>query len=57
MRLRSQPEVAAFFAPVALVEPGVVLMPLWRPDPTDDGELVAQVPDDYPGFAGVGRRG
>lgn len=53
MRMRSREEVEALFGDLTLVEPGVVTIPHWRPDPSD-GELPA--PDSYPGYAGVGRR-
>jgi SAM-dependent methyltransferase len=53
MTMRSRDRIAALFGDLTLVEPGVVQMPRWRPDSTDD--LSPDV-DDYPGFAGVGRR-
>jgi S-adenosyl methyltransferase len=56
MRLRSEAEVRALFDGLTLVEPGVVLLPRWRPDPVDDRAGGAAVPDDYPGFAALGRR-
>ncbi|MEV4620117.1 SAM-dependent methyltransferase [Asanoa sp. NPDC049573] len=46
---RRPAEIARFFAGLELVEPGVVSVPLWRPDPGDDvRELGA--------FGGVGRK-
>ena len=46
---RTPEEIASFFAGLELVEPGVVSVPLWRPDPGDDvRELGA--------FGGVGRK-
>jgi hypothetical protein len=56
MRLRSQDEVRALFGRLTLVEPGVELLPRWRPDPVDDRAGGSEVPDDYPGFAALGRR-
>ena len=56
MRLRSRPEVEALFASVTLDDPGVVLLPRWRPEPAEDGEAEPEVDEDYPGFAGLGRR-
>ena len=53
MMMRSRDRTAALFGDLTLVEPGVVQMPRRRPDSTDD--LSPDV-DDYPGFAGVGRR-
>jgi hypothetical protein len=56
MRLRSQDEVRALFGRLTLVEPGVVLLPCWRPDLVDDRAGGSEVSDDYPGFAALGRR-
>jgi hypothetical protein len=56
MRLRTHAEVAALFAPVTMVDPGLVLLPLWRPEPPEEGEQAPEVDDDYPGFAGLGMR-
>lgn len=56
MRLRSRPEVEALFASTTLEEPGVVLMPMWRPEPAEDGATEQAVDEAYPGFAGLGRR-
>jgi len=55
MRFRSREEIAALFGDLTLIDPGLVLMPLWRPEPADDGET-ADIDPDYPGLAGVGRR-
>ncbi|MFY1690785.1 SAM-dependent methyltransferase [Plantactinospora sp. WMMB782] len=50
--LRSRVEIAAFFGDFTLVEPGLVAMPLWRPDdPADPGEH----PERLGAFGGVGR--
>jgi SAM-dependent methyltransferase len=49
---RSREEIAAFFHDLRLVDPGVVLVPLWRPDP---GEELADAPAYY-GYAAVGRK-
>lgn len=53
MRMRSREEVKALFGDLTLIDPGVVAIPHWRPDPAD-GEPPA--PDNYPGYAGVARR-
>jgi S-adenosyl methyltransferase len=55
MRMRTHDEIVALFGDLAMVDPGVVLMPLWRPEVD---ALVPQVPvpADYPGLAGLGRR-
>jgi hypothetical protein len=52
MRMRSHSEITGLFGSLRLVEPGVVQIPLWRPDsPEDAGPDAA----GYPGYAGVGR--
>ncbi|MDT7581713.1 MAG: hypothetical protein QOK35_2977 [Pseudonocardiales bacterium] len=66
MRLRTPAEILAIFGDLELVEPGLVPSPLWRPDPSDapsgestddpSGDEDAEVTDDYPVHAGVGRR-
>ncbi|MGK5559454.1 SAM-dependent methyltransferase, partial [Actinomadura kijaniata] len=35
---RSRPQVARFFDGFSLVDPGLVPMPTWRPDPREDPE-------------------
>jgi S-adenosyl methyltransferase len=49
--LRSPEQIASFFEGLELIEPGVVSVSRWRPEPTPSGEP-AEV-DDY---CGVGRR-
>ncbi|MFF0425044.1 SAM-dependent methyltransferase [Streptomyces sp. NPDC004520] len=50
--MRSGAEVARFFEGTELVEPGLVPMPLWRPDnPAEEEDPYA-----FSGFAGVGRK-
>jgi S-adenosyl methyltransferase len=44
MRVRSRPEIERFFAGLDLIEPGVVSLPRWRPDPSDIGR--PDMPDD-----------
>ena len=51
MTMRSRPEVAAFFDGLELVEPGLVQMPLWRPDGPDD---VDDHPERFNAWVGVG---
>jgi O-methyltransferase involved in polyketide biosynthesis len=46
---RTPEEIASFFAGLTLVEPGVVSVPRWRPDPGDE-------PRDVDAFGGVGRK-
>ena len=46
--------IAVLFAPrVELVEPGLVFLPLWRPDGTTPTQ---GRPEAISGYAGVGRR-
>ena len=53
MTMRSREEIARFFDGFDLVDPGLVWLPLWRPD---DPEAAARHPERTTGFAGVGRR-
>ena len=48
--LRRPERVAAFFDGLDLVEPGVVPLPQWRPDPGQPGSA------DVPNVGGVGRK-
>lgn len=52
--MRGRPEVERFFDGFEVVEPGVVSMPLWRPDGSTADEDADPV--IYSGFAGVGRK-
>jgi trans-aconitate methyltransferase len=54
MATRSHAEVVALFGRLTLVEPGVVVIPMWRPDSPDD---VGPHASRYPGYAGVARVG
>lgn len=47
--LRSPEEIAGYFAGLELVEPGVVSIPLWRPEP-------GAPPNPIDGYCGVGRK-
>ena len=49
--LRSPERIAAFFEGLELVEPGVVSVPRWRPDPGG-----AEPPAELDAFGGVGRK-
>jgi hypothetical protein len=53
LSLRSRAELGCFFAGLELVEPGVVPVPLWRPD---SDEEVGRNPDRVPMYAGLGRK-
>jgi hypothetical protein len=37
MRVRPRPDIERFFAGLDLIDPGVVSLPRWRPDPSDVG--------------------
>ncbi len=54
LTLRPRAAVAAYFGSFEMVEPGLVYIGQWRPDPADE-------PDPHPerlaGYAGVGRKG
>ena len=52
-RLRSHAEILRFFDGLDLVEPGLVRIPLWRPDSPADA---TQHPERIAGYAGVGRK-
>ncbi len=51
--LRTQAEVSRFFEGMALVEPGIVQPPQWRPDPGDEAASPAR---PLPMWCGVGRK-
>ncbi|MFG3281645.1 SAM-dependent methyltransferase [Streptomyces sp. NPDC048111] len=50
--MRSQEQVTRFFDGFDVLEPGVVSMPLWRPE----GDASHEDPYAFSGFAGVGRK-
>lgn len=50
--LRSRAEITSFFGDFTILEPGVVHMPLWRPDSPSD---VDENPERFGAFGGVGR--
>lgn len=54
LRMRSKPEIEQLFDGFELVEPGLVYLPLWRPEGPDD--LFLDEPERCTGFAGVGRK-
>ena len=51
--LRTQDEVARFFDGLDLVDPGVVQLPQWRPDPSPEGTQPAR---QLPMWCAVGRK-
>jgi hypothetical protein len=54
LRIRSRAEIAQFFDRLELVEPGLVLVPLWQPE--DEGDLWRNTPERSSTFAGVARK-
>jgi hypothetical protein len=53
VRIRSLAEIEPFFEGLELVEPGLVYVPLWRPEETSD--LLLDRPEVSGGFAAMGR--
>jgi S-adenosyl methyltransferase len=51
---RSREQIAALFEGFELVEPGLVYLPLWRPESDDD--LLLDNPQRSNGYIGVGRK-
>ena len=51
--LRTRAQIAAWFTGFPLVEPGLVFIPQWRPDPQ---EPVGEHPEQVGAYAGVGRK-
>jgi O-methyltransferase involved in polyketide biosynthesis len=49
--LRSPEQIAGFFEGLELVEPGLVSVPRWRPDPAD-----GEPPEELDAFGAVGRK-
>jgi hypothetical protein len=50
---RSYDQIAALFTGFEMVDPGLVYVPLWRPD---SGEDIPDKPSEYWVYAGVGRK-
>jgi hypothetical protein len=53
-RPRTSAEIAGLFEGFELLEPGVVRLPLWRPEGPD--EILVEEPERCLGFAGVGQK-
>jgi len=51
-QLRSHSQILRFFDGLDLIEPGLVRIPLWHPDPGED----VQHPERIAGYAGIGRK-
>jgi len=56
LNFRPRAAVEGFFAGVELVEPGLVLAPVWRPEPDGAGDPLRDEPGRAPNWAGVGRK-
>jgi len=54
VRVRSKAQIAAYFAGLEMVEPGLVYVPTWRPEEPDD--LLLDNPEGSIGLAGIGRK-
>jgi hypothetical protein len=54
VKLRSRAEIQAFFQGLELVDPGLVHVPLWRPEGPED--LFVDTPGRSVNFAAVGRK-
>ena len=54
MKTRSRADIEAFFSGLELVDPGLVLLPLWRPEGPDD--ILLDEPKRALAFCGVGRK-
>jgi hypothetical protein len=54
MAMRSRDDIIALFAGLSIVDPGVVQIPLWRPESADE---VGPNAGRYPGYAGLGQVG
>lgn len=52
---RSRAEIARFFEGLEMIEPGLVWLPQWRPEPTDPQDFVNDPPESA-ALAGVGRK-
>ena len=57
VHLRSRTEIGCLLGGLELVEPGLVEMPCWRPEPAEDGVLSMLPLDGYPFLAAVGHKG
>lgn len=57
VHLRSRAEIGGLLGGLELVDPGLVEMPCWRPEPAEDGVLSVLPLDGYPFLAAVGHKG
>jgi hypothetical protein len=56
MQVRSRPAIEQFFAGLDVIEPGVVSLPRWHPNPTDIGDSSAPTDAEVSVYGGVARR-
>jgi hypothetical protein len=56
MRVRSRPDIERFFDGLDLVDPGLVSLPHWRPDPTDIGQASRPTDAEVSVYGGVARK-
>ena len=54
LRARDRAQIARYFDGLEVAEPGVVYLPLWRPD--DPAGLFRETPEQAAGYGGVGRK-
>ena len=57
MQVRSQPDIERLFDGLDVIEPGVVSLPRWRPDPTDIGQASQPTDAAVSVYGGVARKG
>jgi hypothetical protein len=55
MYWRTHEQIEQFFDGFTLLEPGVVPLPLWRPEP-EERESAEQNPERYASYAAVGTK-
>jgi O-methyltransferase involved in polyketide biosynthesis len=53
LHLRTRAELERYFTGLTMVEPGLVFVTTWRPDP---GEELDENPERFAAYAGVGRK-
>jgi SAM-dependent methyltransferase len=51
--LRTRAQIAAYFEGFSVIDPGLVFIPQWRPDP---GDAADEHPEQVGAYAGVGRK-
>jgi trans-aconitate methyltransferase len=56
MQVRPKPDVERFFAGLDLIEPGVVSLPRWRPDPVEVGRVGQPTDAAVSVYGGVARK-